>query len=117
MVVAASGAALSGTPTVADRKTVTREELGAFLHKETWLSHGLPPEATCGYCLGVAEAILQRFAALPESADEGLREALRKWLFPKGFDHPGTWSLTNEGAAAIARAAFAATLPEPGEGS
>ena len=36
-----------------------------------------------------------------------LREALVRWLFPKGLDHPGHWSLTNEGAREIARAALA----------
>ena len=36
-----------------------------------------------------------------------LQEALVRWLFPKGLDHPGHWSLTNEGAREIARAALA----------
>jgi hypothetical protein len=47
------------------------------------------------------------------TSNDDLRAALREWLFPKGFTHPGHWSLTNEGAAAIARAALARPATPP----
>lgn len=45
-------------------------------------------------------------------SEDPLRTALRKWLFPLGFNRPDYWSLTNEGAKVIALAASPAKVSE-----
>jgi hypothetical protein len=33
-------------------------DLAAALHRETWLSHGVPRDAKCGWCESVAERLV-----------------------------------------------------------
>ncbi len=44
------------------------------LHRETWLSHGLPPEAECGYCDGVIARLRARGVVIFESREALLEE-------------------------------------------